>query len=107
MNVIAVAYSGIRADRWSGLGALVLEAAYEATLHAAVLNAARGGSRRVLLTRLGGGAFGNDEQWITSGILRALTLFRDHDLEVLMVSYGPPSREIREVKAAWDERAYI
>ena len=105
-SALPVAYSGIRAERWSGLGALVLEAAYEATLHAAVLNAARGGSRRVLLTRLGGGAFGNDERWITSAILRALALFRDHDLEVLMVSYGPPSREIREVEVAWDEKAY-
>lgn len=100
-SALPVAYSGIRADRWSGLGALVLEAAYEATLHAAVLNAVSGGSRRVLLTRLGGGAFGNEEGWITSAILRALTLFREHDLEVLMVSYGPPSREIREVEAAW------
>jgi len=105
-SALPVAYSGIRADRWSGLGALVLQAAYEATLHAAVLNAARGGSRRVLLTRLGGGAFGNDERWITSSILRALSLFRGHDLEVLMVSYGAPSREIREVEVAWGEKAY-
>jgi hypothetical protein len=100
-SALPVAYSRIPARAWSELGSLVLEAAYEATLHAAVLNAARSGSRRALLTRLGGGAFGNDERWISGALLRALTLFRDQGLEVLMVSYGAPSREIREVEAAW------
>lgn len=101
-SALPVAYSGIRAAHWSELAALVLEAAYEATLHAAVLNVARGGSRRVLLTRLGGGAFGNDEGWISYAILRALSRFRDQDLEVLMVSYGPASRAILEVQEVWD-----
>jgi hypothetical protein len=100
-SALPVAYSRIPARAWSELGSLVLEAAYEATLHAAVLNAANGGSRRVLLTRLGGGAFGNDEGWISYALLRALSLFRDQGLEVLMVSYGRPSREIREVETAW------
>jgi hypothetical protein len=49
----------------------VLEAAYEATLLAAVLNARRGRSNIVLLTRLGGGAFGNDDDWITTAMERA------------------------------------
>ena len=100
-SALPVAYSRVRADRWAGIGALVLEAAYEATMHAALLNAARGGSRRVLLTRLGGGAFGNEEGWISTALLRALSLFQDQRLEVLMVSYGPPSREIRAVETAW------
>lgn len=100
-SALPVAYSRIPAGLWSGLASLVLEAAYEATFHAAVLNATSGGSRRVLLTRLGGGAFGNDERWISDAILRALSLFRHHELEVLMVSYGAPSREIREVEVAW------
>ncbi len=39
---------------------VVLEAAYEARLLAGILNERRGMSNRVLLTRLGGGAFGND-----------------------------------------------
>lgn len=38
----------------------MLEAAYEARLLAGILNERRGMSNRVLLTRLGGGAFGND-----------------------------------------------
>jgi hypothetical protein len=37
------------------------------TLWAAVLNARRSSSKIVLLTSLGGGAFGNDESWIEGG----------------------------------------
>ena len=43
-----------------GIRLLVLEAAYEATMWSAVLNARRGASKVVLLTLLGGGAFGNE-----------------------------------------------
>lgn len=42
---------------------LVLDAGYEATLLAGVLNSQRGGSNIVLLTLLGGGAFGNANEW--------------------------------------------
>jgi hypothetical protein len=51
----------------------VLDAAYEATLWAGVLNRARaGGSRDVFLTALGGGVFGNDTEWIGGAIGRAV-----------------------------------
>ena len=66
----------------------MLEAAYEATLLAAALNAARGASNRVLLTRLGGGAFGNDEAWIDDAMARALRIAGDFDLDVVLVSYS-------------------
>lgn len=96
-----VAYSRIPATEWAGFASLILEAAYEATVLSAVLNASRGGSRRLLLTRIGGGAFGNDEAWISAAILRALRIVADQGLEVLMVSYGPPSTAIRAVDEAW------
>ncbi len=59
-----------------------------------MLNAARGASRRLLLTRLGGGAFGNDDAWIDGAMLRALRLAGGHDLDVAVVSYGQPSAEL-------------
>src|SRR4029077_19839694 len=43
-SALPVAYSRIPASRWRAIAELVLEAAYEATLCAAVLNVARGGS---------------------------------------------------------------
>jgi hypothetical protein len=52
----------------------VLEAAYEATMRAAIEQAAADGSNTVLLTRLGGGAFGNAETWIDDAIVQALSI---------------------------------
>lgn len=101
-SALPVAYSGIPAAEWAGFATLVLEAAYEATVLSAVLNAARGRSRRLLLTRIGGGAFGNDEAWISAAVLRALRLVAGQGLEVLMVSYGPASPAIRAVAATWN-----
>ena len=106
-SALPVAYSGISGVEWTGFASLILEAAYEVTVLSAVLNAARGGSRKLLLTRIGGGAFGNDEAWISTAILRALRLSADQGLEVLMVSYGPPSKAVREVKAAWRAKVGI
>lgn len=103
-SALPVAYSGIPAAQWVGFATLILEAAYEATVLSAVLNAARGGSRRLLLTRIGGGAFGNAEAWINAAMLRALRIAAGQRLEVLMVSYGPPSAAIREVEAEWHRR---
>jgi len=100
-SALPVAYSGISGVEWTGFASLILEAAYEVTVLSAVLNAARGGSRRLLLTRIGGGAFGNEEAWISAAILRALRMVAGQGLEVLMVSYGQPSAAIRTVQAEW------
>ncbi|MEZ4281607.1 MAG: hypothetical protein R3F21_18530 [Myxococcota bacterium] len=96
-SALPIAYHNFEesGDRvWAPLATLVLEAAYEATLWTAVLNARRGASRRVLLTLLGGGAFGNDEAWIRSALARALSAVRGHALRIDVVSYGPPSEPL-------------
>jgi hypothetical protein len=82
---------------WQPFVSLVLEAAYEATLWAAVGNAQRGGSRVALLTRLGGGAFGNDDGWIDAAMRRSLRMAAGFDLDVRLVSYGPPSPELLKI----------
>jgi hypothetical protein len=68
-----------------------------ATLCAAVHNAQRGASNIALLTSLAGGAFGNDESWIVAAMRRVLRMMRGTELEVKLVSYGPPSRALLEV----------
>jgi hypothetical protein len=55
-----------------------------------VLNARRGASNVVLLTQLGGGAFGNPEDWIYAATWRSLEMMRKFDLDVRLVSYGAP-----------------
>ena len=95
-SALPVAYSGLPASSWAPFATLILEAAYEATLLAALLSAAGGGSSRVLLTRLGGGAFGNDDDWIDAAKLRALQVAGEHDLDVIIVSYGKAPSGLRE-----------
>jgi hypothetical protein len=85
-SALPVAYTTIPPARWATFAQLVLEAAYEATMWAAVLNASRG-SRLVYLTLLGGGAFGNDLAWIVAAIRRALHQVRAVALDVRIVSY--------------------
>ena len=71
-----------------------MEAAYEATMWASVLNARRSGSNIVFLTFLGGGAFGNQSNWIHSAMRRAIGLVTDFDLDIRLVSYGTPSKKL-------------
>ncbi|SFM08452.1 hypothetical protein [Methylorubrum salsuginis] len=94
-SALPVAYARLPASSWAPFARLVLEAAYEGTMLAGVLNAARGASNRVLLTRLGGGAFGNADAWIDAAMLRALRLAVDRDLDVAIVSYGPLTPGLR------------
>ena len=95
-SALPVAYNlHIPSTYWQSFASLVLQAAYEATLWAAVLNAQRGASNVVLLTRLGGGAFGNEDDWIHAAMRRAFQLARDFDLDVRIVSFSSPSRAIR------------
>jgi hypothetical protein len=96
-SALPIAYSEIGPVHWGHFARLILEAAYESTMWAAVLNAARGASNVVLLTSLGGGAFGNDESWIEDGLRRALQLARGYDLDVRLVSYGEPSATFRRI----------
>ena len=64
---------------------------------AAALNAQRGASNIVLLTSLGGGAFGNEEAWINGAIARALRMVDGLDLDVRLVSYGRPAPALEEL----------
>jgi hypothetical protein len=100
-SALPVAYSGIPAPRWERFARLVLEAAYEATLLAGVINADRGGSPVVALTRLGGGAFGNDGRWIDDAMDRALGLFADRGLDVRIVIRGEPTSAVRRMAKSY------
>jgi hypothetical protein len=96
-SALPVNYSEVPAAHWRPFASLVLEAAYEATLWAAVLNAQRGASNVVFLTLLGGGAFGNPASWIYPAMRRALQLAAAFDLDVRIVSRGTPSGEMMAI----------
>jgi hypothetical protein len=96
-SALPVAYTRVPPSYWEAFASLVLEAAYEATILAAVHNAQRGASNVVLLTQLGGGAFGNHNDWIDAAIRRALELMSGFALDVKLVSYGAPSPAILQL----------
>lgn len=93
---LPVAYSGLPERSWERFAKLILEAAYEATLAAAVCNAAQTGNKGFYLTLLGGGAFGNAEEWILDAIHRAINLYRPCDLDVKIVSFRRSNPAVRE-----------
>ena len=95
-SALPVAYSSLPAKLWEPFARLVLDAAYEATLAASVLNARATGNNRVFLTLLGGGAFGNRTAWILDALRRALDLYANYDLDVAVVSNGRSNPELRE-----------
>ncbi len=86
-SALPVAYTQHPAAEWEPFARLVLQAAYEASLHIAMqmANTAR---PRLFLTRLGGGAFGNPQDWITDSMRAALLLFRHRDIDVTIVSHA-------------------
>jgi hypothetical protein len=96
-SALPVAYTRVPSAHWKPFASLVLEAAYEATMLAAVLNKQRGVSNVVLLTLLGGGAFGNEEDWIIVAIRRALRMMSGFELDVRLVSYKEPVSAIQRL----------
>jgi hypothetical protein len=101
-SALPVSYTSVPAAHWRPFASLVLEAAYEATMWAVMLNAQRGASNVVLLTSLGGGAFGNEDSWIHASMRRALEMMSEFDLDVKLVSYGAPSQALLQMAEDFD-----
>lgn len=83
-----MAYGRQPTEAWTDFAKLILDSAYEATICAAILNASQTGVNTVFLTLLGGGVFGNRDEWITGAIERAVAKYREYDLDIAIVSYG-------------------
>lgn len=76
---------------WRRFAKLVLEAVYEATIFAGHLNRLRGNDAPVYLTSVGGGAFGNSNEWILEAVSRALAQPSYSPLKIRMVHHKPGS----------------
>ena len=99
-SALPVAYNRAPREYWAPFASLVLEATYEATLLAAVLNHRQTGNPRAYLTMVGGGAFGNEPDWICQAMRRALQRVRRHPLEVAVVCFRDVPAELQAVLAA-------
>jgi hypothetical protein len=101
-SALPIAYSEQPVHRWESFACLVLEACYEATICAGIVNSRTAGNNKVFLTLVGGSAFGNPEKWILAAIQRAVNLYRTVDLDVAIVSYrrlNPGVRRLVDVAA--------
>jgi len=96
-SALPVAYSAFSVSLWQPFAQLILEASYEASLCSAILNREYTENSTVYLTLIGGGAFGNELDWITGAIQRVLTLYAEYSLNVVIVSYGRSKSHIRQL----------
>lgn len=96
-SALPVAYSIHAPKSWQAFARLVLEAAYEATMCATILNFRRTGNNKVYLTMLGGGAFGNKREWIMSALTRAIEKYRNYALDIMIVSYGTSDQHVQQL----------
>lgn len=103
-SALPVAYTSVDPDYWAPFAKLVLEAAYEATLLAGILNARRGVSTKVFLTQLGGGAFGNKDEWIFTAMRRAIRAASGYGLDIKVASYGQPSRMLFDLAEEFSQK---
>ena len=92
-----VGYSSFSIDLWQPFARLVLEASYEAAICAAILNGKNTGNSTVFLTLIGGGAFGNEFDWIIDAIQRVLTLYAAYRINVVIVSYGRSKPHVHQL----------
>ena len=96
-SALPVAYTNIAPNYWQSFARIVLEASYEATFYAAVLNFERNKSNLLYLTLIGGGAFGNESEWILDAIKKAIRKFNKVPLNIKIVSYGQSNPKIQEL----------
>mgnify|MGYP001441297863 CR=1 FL=1 len=98
-SAISCAYSRVEISSWEPLARIVLEAAYEGTLLAAAADRDNGtGTGKVWLTFLGGGVFGNDDEWIAASIEKALERTKGLGLDIRICHF-------RELQSPYSEIA--
>jgi hypothetical protein len=91
-SAIPVSYDeNIPPRSWAPVAKMCLRAMYEATLREAIVE----GKKDVFLTFLGGGAFGNNMEWITDAINHALETCKKSGLNVYICHYKSVDNRVR------------
>lgn len=96
-SALPVAYSKYPAAQWEQFARFILDAAYEATLFVAMQNLRDNQQNKVYLTLLGGGAFGNKQEWILDSLHSALLKFSALPLDVNIVSHHQSNPAVRQL----------
>lgn len=96
-SALPVAYSRQPLKLWTRFAQIILEASYEATICAGILNYLKTGNNKVYLTLIGGGAFGNEKEWIINSISRAIKLYKNIDIQIFIVSHGCSNSHVQKL----------
>ena len=77
-SAVPVGYAkGTPSTQWAPLASMILLGSYEATFAAAAIVAKQRGCRvKLVLTKVGGGVFGNRSNWIIEAIQHSIEAFR-------------------------------
>eukprot|EP00039_Didymoeca_costata_P027229 m.17867 g.17867 ORF g.17867 m.17867 type:complete len:383 (+) comp6134_c0_seq1:127-1275(+) len=95
-SALAIGYSYGSTRNWKPLAKMVLEASYEATMWATLIDQhEKRGSGKVYLTFVGGGVFGNDLSWICRAIATACSRLQAAPLEVYVCHYASVDRKVQ------------
>ena len=97
-SALPLSYSNTGSPEWESFARLILEAAHEGTLLAAIENAERNPGAPVYLTQVGGGAFGNRTEWIVAAMERAFDQMADSGLDVRVVHYSVVRERFRDLE---------
>lgn len=84
-SALPLAYSAIPPQHWNRFPRLILDATYELAFRIAAENPTRTGCPKLYLALVGGGVFGNKQEWILSAIKRSLRMFSSVGLDVQIV----------------------
>ena len=95
-SALPVAYSDLESYYWESFARVILEATYEATFYASLINLEKTKSNKVFLTLVGGGAFGNHIDWILESLVKTIEKFKNAPLEVKIVSYSSSNAFLKE-----------
>ena len=98
-SALPVAYNAAPTNLWEPFARLILEATYESSLYAGLRNMENNNSNIVFLTMVGGGAFGNEEDWIIGSMFKAFEKFKKVPLDIRIVSYRNSNPNIQKALA--------
>ncbi len=95
-SALPIAYSDIETKYWEPFARLILEATYEATFYAAAKNYKNTGNQQLFLTLVGGGAFGNELNWIFNAVEKSINKFKNIPIDVKIVTYDQSDQKVKE-----------
>ena len=98
VSALSCGYSPVEPARlWEPLARIALDAAYEATILAALLRAGSAARAPVYLSLIGGGVFRNDDRWIADAVARSLWRYRNRALDVRICHFRSVGEAMRDM----------